>query len=290
MSAKSVLLAAVVLTLLGWGAARGQAPSERIATLEAAGGTGTGTAGQAAGPSPDDGPHFLSHYITYQRPDCCGPIGGDGQIMYEVYLRGGASLPVGGHLLERDLQDGWMVQGGVRTLCYNPEMDAAWTADLGLGNSANHAIENGRQIPLSILVPGAFTGAPAQRVNFGSAGGPPGVTVRDLNRTYASLALGREWYLGPSVYTCGWKWRFGFDVGGHYGSEKMDFHEIQHRTGVIEAVTVAGHADVEIPCCGVTFLAGLRVEYDYTFSNILQQTTSADLQDLNLLLTAGVRF
>jgi hypothetical protein len=288
MSGKMVIPAALLVTLVGWCAARGQAPSSSIETLAAQPGGGPSARDQSGLPSPDDQPHFLSKYITYQRPDCCGPIGGDGPIKYELYLRAGASLPMGGSIFSQDLQAGYMVQGGGRTLFFNPEVDAAWTLDLGIGNTSNHARENGHQIPLSVLALDA-TGT-ATRVNFGSRGGPPGVTIRDLNQTYGALILGREWYMTGTAYAPNWRWRLGMDVGGRYGSERAEFHEIRHRTGVIEAVSVAGHTDLEIPCCAITFLAGFRVEWAYTFSNILQSQNTSDFQDLSLLLTAGVRF
>ncbi len=49
-------------------------------------------------------------------------------------------------------------------------------------------------------------------------------------------------------------------------------------------------SDVEIPCGCCTFLAGMRGEWGYNWADILQHQNSSDLQDVNILFTAGVRF
>jgi hypothetical protein len=129
-----------------------------------------------------------------------------------------------------------------------------------------------------------------------------GVTIKDLNRTFVNLAGGREWYLygnaekcDGTCSTCGeggpsFKWKAGFDVGGRYGSAKLELHETRHRTDTIGGVLIGLHSDVEVPCgCCCIFQAGVRVEWDYTFMDILQNNIT-DVQDVNLLFTAGVRY
>jgi hypothetical protein len=115
-------------------------------------------------------------------------------------------------------------------------------------------------------------------------------STTEWNRTFANLALGGEWYLsGPA--TCNHRtWRSGFDVGGRWGTAKMDLTGIQHRTGVLTGVFAAVHSDLEIPCGCYLFFAGVRAEWGYTFSDILQSQNDADVMDVNLMLTAGVRF
>ena len=118
------------------------------------------------------------------------------------------------------------------------------------------------------------------------------VAVRDLNRTYVNLAGGREWYLWgcadcskPDV-----NWRVGFDLGGRYGTEKLEVTNFDHRTDVIAGTFGSIHTDLEIPwrCC--IFQAGVRAEYGYTWGDILQRQTDGDVQEINLLITLGTRF
>lgn len=129
-----------------------------------------------------------------------------------------------------------------------------------------------------------------------------GVTVSDLNRTFVNVGFGRDWYLNGPAPTylnaddrggCGGGgpvWRVGLDGGGRYGSAKLELHEIHHRTDTIAGAFIGAHADVEVPCGCCIFQAGVRVEYGYTWMDILQQHNDTDLSDVNLLFSAGVRF
>ena len=101
---------------------------------------------------------------------------------------------------------------------------------------------------------------------------------------------GREWYLFGSASSGCTMWRFGFDTGGRWGSERADFNEIRHRNDMIGGIWAAAHTDVEIPwgCC--VLQAGFRVEYGYTWSDILQIQNKSDVQDINILFNFGVRF
>jgi hypothetical protein len=53
---------------------------------------------------------------------------------------------------------------------------------------------------------------------------------------------------------------------------------------------VAVHSDLEYPCGCCIFQLGFRVEWDYTWTDILQSQNKGDLQDLNFLVNLGVRF
>jgi hypothetical protein len=321
MSAKTVFSAALVLAVLGFGTTRGQTP----APMDAPGYSGSnnnsndGNDDEHKTGQVSEGPHSLSNYITYQRPDCCGPIGGDGPIQMELYSRAGASLPIGNTLFTHTLQNGWMIEGGGRSLFFNPNMDAAWTVDLGLSNTWNHGEHPEFQFGLNnIFVPfaasatsfpplanfaiGTFVpNGPTSIKTVTPTSGPsagtgipvftaPGVTIHYLNRTFVNLSFGKEWYLMGSAHDCGQKWRVGFDVGGRYGSAKLALNELRHRTGVIEGTFLALHTDVEYPCCSVVFTAGLRAEWSYTFSEILQEQNDTNFHEINLMATAGVRF
>jgi hypothetical protein len=241
-------------------------------------------------PAPPPAGGGAHDWLAYVLPGCCGPVGADGPIRGEAYVRGGPSFPFGEHVFAHTLAVGWTVEGGARSLFFNPAQDAAWTADLSVSNTYNHSTSG------LIRIPFLSTKSGEPRVFFGREAGFPGVTVAELNRTFVNLSLGREWYLdpanggGPAV-------RFGADAGGRLGTGNVEFHETQHHSDTIYGVFVAVHADVEYPfhcgcgggCC-CTFVAGLRAEWSYTWSDLLQSQNNGDLMDADVLLTAGVRF
>ncbi|GIW80508.1 MAG: hypothetical protein KatS3mg105_2315 [Gemmatales bacterium] len=212
-------------------------------------------------------------WTTYTKSCCQGPIGGHGPIMTEVYLRTGPSLPVGGGILNNTMETGWHIQGGGRSLFFNPQMTAAWTIDLGVANIYN----NGNRP--NILFP-----------VFGNL-----VSLRGLNRTYAFLGFGREWFLIAPANADGANWRVGFDTGGYYGSARADFNATNasgflRRNDVFGSQYIAVHSDVEIPfgCC--TFLTGFRVEYAHTWMDDLLFLQNANIDDVQLLANFGLRF
>jgi hypothetical protein len=315
MSAKSVCLCALILSVLGVGVIRADYP----ATTTNGNTSTTPDSSASATPAKDSGlpppePVGLSRYILGDCPECCGPIGGCGPVQMELYVRMGASLPVAGPIFGHTLETGWIIAGGGRSLFFNAENDAAWTIDLGLSNDYNQGQHSDRQFRLNHIifnlgnnnlsivdfVPGRKkTMITTERTPVGTQGSTflaktHGVTIRSLNRTFANLSLGREWYLNGNPATCaengGWIWRAGFDVGGRYGTAKLETHETKHRTDVVGGFSLAAHTDVEIPCGCCIFQYGLRIEWDYIWSDILQIQNDADMQDLNILFTAGVRF
>ncbi len=165
---------------------------------------------------------------------------------------------------------------------FNPEADQAWTFELGLGNAYDRVGDRTKSYQLFNIV---STTSPTGVANVT-------VTGSDLNRDYAFAAIGHEWYLWGSAEQdgCTGNWRIGMDVGGQYGSEKLDLNEIEHRTNIIEGAYVAVHSDVEVPFGQCLFQAGIRAEYGYTWSNILQTQNNANLQEITVQLSAGLRF
>src|SRR5260370_3308024 len=93
MSTRMIFASALVLVMTS-AAARAQELLPAPLTLEPAKAAAPAADMTPASPPPPPG---LSHWITYTNPDCCGPVGGNGPIGYEVFLRGGLSLPVEGH-------------------------------------------------------------------------------------------------------------------------------------------------------------------------------------------------
>lgn len=223
------------------------------------------------GPAPG-----LSRWITYQRPDCCGNVGYSGPIFAELYTLTGLEIPAQGKVFGHVLETGWVVQGGGRTLFFNQAMDRDWNIDLSVSNILNHGQHSDIKVPVTL-----------------ADGTTQNVSVRELNRTYVNAALGREWYFHRPADTWIQTWRIGLSAGGRFGSEKLELNEIPHFTDIISGLFLTLNTDVEIPCGGCcTFLAGMRVEWGYTWSDIFhhERDNSSDVQDINILFTAGVRF
>jgi hypothetical protein len=212
-------------------------------------------------------------------------VGSDGPLAYEVYARSGASLLLGNSILDQTLKTGWMIEGGARVLWFNPEETRAWALDLSISNVAHEERNRNLIHPVlrNILVPdgaGGVTSVPEIPV-----------TVTHFNRTFVNVSIGREWYLLPPA-SCGsdWSVRLGTDVGGRWGTGKLELVELPSRQDVMGGAYIAVHSDVEIPCGACILQVGFRVECDYTWTDILQRQNIGDLIDLNLLLNLGVRF
>ena len=283
MSGKRFCLASLVAVVLGLGPVRAEGPAVAPPALPPA-------AEPAAASSA--GNLLPSRWILYDRqPGCCGPTGKDGPIDYELYVRSGIAFPVANSGLGGTLDNGWMIEAGGRTLFFNPGADAAWVVDLGIGNTSNRVGDRSRQYQLFNVGPNQLFVVPNTNPPQILGNPNPLVTGSDLNRTYVSGSIGREWYLWGSAEAdgCSANWRFGFDVGGRWGTEKLDLNETRHLTRVNDGLFGAVHTDLEVPWGQVIFQAGLRLEYGYTWSNILPGSNS-DVQDLNLLGTLGIRF
>ncbi len=288
MNLKTIGLCGMVLALLGASAVQAQYAKPP------AGDSGTALLDQPA-TFPSNPPASttvstagLSSWITWHQPECLGPLGGNGPIRSELFLRAGPSVPIGGGFFPDTLKTGWEIQGGGRTLFFNIQGDAAWTVDLSVSNINN----TGRNPNESVTLRDVLVAGP--RSQFGGSTNvlAPAVvvTTRSLNRTFVNLGFGRDMYLCGAPDAEGLTWRVGIDGGGRYGSAKLEMHEIIHRTDTIAGMYAALHSDVEIPYGCITLLAGFRVEWDYTWMDILQIQNNSDLQDLNLLFTAGIRF
>jgi len=230
---------------------------------------------QGAGPG-------LCRWITYQRPECCGNVGDNGPIGAELYVLTGLEIPAQGKIFGQVLETGWVVQGGGRSLFFNPAMDRDWNIDLSISNVFNRGQHSDITVPLSLPIQPVTVG----NVTFATRN----VSIRQLNRTYANAALGREWYFNRPPDAWVHTWRIGLSAGGRLGTEKLELNEVTHRHDIIGGVFVTFNTDVEIPCGCCTFLAGMRAEWGYNWSDILQRQNDSDLQDVNILFTAGVRF
>jgi hypothetical protein len=223
-------------------------------------------------------------------------MGADGPIGGELYARWGINIPTNAGYLGKTNRTGWEIQGGGRGLFFNAPADAAWTVDLSISNVAHQGKHPDNPAVLHNVV---VLGPPdpfGQRRPVTIPELP--VTVSNLNRTYANLALGREWYLLGNGHSFGSdlcspgaiNWRVGCDVGGRWGSAKLGVHELTHFTDTLTGLFLSLHTDLEIPCgCSCIFVVGGRVEWDYTWTDILPGI-DCDMQNVNLLMTLGIRF
>jgi hypothetical protein len=268
MSARKVFFAA--LLGLCWSCCTVQAQGVNAPTPMPAPLPKEGAAAAPKATSTDEGGTGLSSWITYDRNNCCLGKGSSTPVLTEVIFRIGPSFPVGGEFFSRNLDTGWMIEGGARAMFFNHAWTAAWAVELGVSNTYN---------------PSHSTNTIFLDHNINQF-----VSVRALDRTFANLGLGREWYLlGSQATSSDCHLRFGADFGGRYGAATVKFNEIRHRTQVIEGIFAAIHTDLEIPWGRCTYLAGVRGEYGFTWSNIFAPG-QGDMQDLTLLFNLGVRY
>jgi len=101
--------------------------------------------------------------------------------------------------------------------------------------------------------------------------------VHNINRASAGLGLGREWYIWQPATDDGCKWRLGADLGGRYGSERANFNEFGHTVDVVGSLYASAHSELEFLCGHILVHAGLRLEWSYTWSDVLQR--NSDSQD-----------
>jgi hypothetical protein len=228
----------------------------------------------------------ITNWIRHDHSCSCNEVKGhDGEIGYEIYSNSGLSVPVGtGTVLSRNCQIGLTLEGGFHTLFFNPDNTRAWVVDMGVVSTWNSggATDPKEQFTLSVLVPNATNQGVNQRQSITD-------TIRSVNRTFVNLGVGREWFWGGDGTAATGHWRAGVDGGGRYGTESMMFDLfLKHRTDVIGGAYVGAHIGYECPWNDLLLQVGFRVEYAYTWSDILQ--TSTDMSELNFLFTAGIRF
>lgn len=212
---------------------------------------------------------------------CDGPVGGNAAIGSEVILRNGASLPIGGQTLSRDLGAGYTVGVDLRTHFYTLDYRESWFVDIGVSDSFNQARTGFTDVhTLNIIQPNALTGLPT-RMNLP-------VTIKDYNRSFFNYGVGKEWFLWNDALVVGDNFRFAVDVGGRYGTSSARFNEIRHRTDTLKGTYVGAQATWETPTSFGIFGVGVRTEWSYTWGDILQ--VSSDIQEINVLLNLGIRY
>jgi hypothetical protein len=217
-------------------------------------------------------------------PGCCGPLGRNGRIDYELYTYSGVNLPFGEGLAER-MNAGWTVGGGARTLFFSPSYTSAWTLDLGLSYTHNWAANADDPTRLFIRQ------AAGDRVAF--------TGIREVHRSSFNYALGRDVWLrgaGNNVGAVhGTNVRVGAWVGGRYGTAHVDLNPLDETNGyarrqnAFEGVFVGSHLTVDIPMGGWILFGGTRVEYGKDWTNLVPPI-EGNIQYFNIQLSLGVRY
>ena len=233
-------------------------------------------------------PSGINEYLAYPRPaGCCTP-GCDGLIGSEAYVRSGVSVNLGNTgVFGRVLDPGFMVTGGLRSIFFQPSPNVGWTVDVGLSSVWYDAGRDERANIRNFVSNTTVFGQNVQTIIPSFA-----VTPSSVNQTSVHLALGQEYYFAGDADPAdgGWKWRAGWDAGGRWGTSKLVLKEIKHKTDVIGGALFGLHSDVEIPYGHCLFQVGVRAEYNYMWSDIIQSQNNTDIMSLNLMLTGGVRF
>lgn len=235
-------------------------------------------------PGPALGPeHPLLTPITTNAPvagcglpggDCCGPVGGHGPVGQEVYVRIGASFPLGNGLLARALNVGYAAHVGGRALYFDPSGASAWVVDLH----------------------GFYTYNNANAEDIVTVRGEP-VTVRALHRSGVGAGIGQDYFLaGPGFVGGLWdaNLRYGWDVGGRWGAGHTDFNNpfvpalYRRKYDVFGQPFVGLSATLDVPFGGWTCFVGGRLEWNYTFSDLLPKQGS--FHEVVAQLMFGVRY
>lgn len=231
------------------------------------------------GPAADPGMLYTSpRWLRRDSMLDAAPGGKDGPIGQQVSVFTGPSLPIGGGVLSGQLTAGWMVDLRANSVAFiNDARSAAWIIHYGAG----------------YIYDWQSSRAPV----FDLFGLP--VRVEDTHRFYAAVGGGRDWYIydGSMSGMPGTNFRFGVDTGGRWGGMRANLRTTFPAAGdnFLKRYDVTGtlywgaHLDYEVNMGGWIWFGGFRSEYSLMFSDILPGSNS-NLQDLNLLLTTGVRY
>jgi hypothetical protein len=240
---------------------------------------------------------YPSPYFT-DGPGCCGPLGRNGRVGYELYAYVGPTWKIGEGKLIDHIGTGTMVGGGGRSLFFDTTHTAAWVIDLGLSYQFNHGHT---EEPVQVLlhqppvVVNPFTGQTRGQPDIIS-----GARIRGIDRTNFNFGIGRDWWLwgaGSTGLEDGLNWRVGALVGGRWGTAHVDYVPVniaalgdyQRHQNVTHGVFLAFHSTVEVPLGTTIFFAGVRAELGYDWTNLIPPL-EGNIQEINLMLTAGIRF
>jgi hypothetical protein len=237
---------------------------------------------------------YPSPYYT-DGPGCCGPLGRDGRVGYELYSYTGVSLVFGDGLADR-LKAGWMIGGGVRTQLFNPTHDAAWTFDFGGSYSYNRGQGTGDAANIFLRTPpqqNPINGQvvpQADRLVF--------TAIRGVHRSSFNYAFGRDvwlWGDGSTAGMNGTNVRVGAWLGGRYGTSHVDLVPLNEvngysrRQNVFHGITVGTHATCDLQMGAWIWTTGLRVEYGHDWTNLVPPL-QGNIHWVNIQFTTGIRY
>ncbi len=226
-------------------------------------------------------------------PGCCGPMGRNGRVGYDLDVYTGPTWSFGNGRFARELQAGWMVGGDGASLLFNPQHDAAWVIDLGWSYQYNRGSPKSFQT-LIVRQPPITVGT----TTIAQPDSPMSVAIHALDRTNFNFALGRDWWLwgpGSTGMANGWNLRIGGLVGGRWGTAHVDLIPedesmgYRRRQGVTHGIFISPRADLEVPMGTWILFAGLRFEWSYDWMNLVPPL-NGNLNSFNLLMTGGIRF
>ena len=142
----------------------------------------------------------------------------------------------------------------------------------------------------------AFTYNNAGGRDIVTLGGEP-VIIRDLHRWAVGVGFGRDMFLSAPGFVAGTldaNFRLGWDVGGRWGTGHVNGTPLfepdgyRRRPRCVRASFAGVMGTMEMPIGAYTALGGLRVEWDYTFSDLLEKGGS--FHQVTTLFVMGVRY
>ncbi|QEG30417.1 hypothetical protein GobsT_52220 [Gemmata obscuriglobus] len=232
-------------------------------------------------------------------PGCCGPLGRDGRIGYELYSFTGLNFTIGNGLPDRLNAVGWTVGGGVRTLFFDATHTAAWTIDLGGSYTYNRG--QGAQSPTNLFL---RTPAADPSPNDGVTELQPQPDrlvlsgIRGIRRSSFNYAIGRDvWLLGNGSTggQNGTNWRVGGWIGGRYGTSSVDVNPLTEvdgyarRQNVFHGIFTGVHTTFDIPVGAWIWTNGVRVEYGHDWTNLVPPI-QGNIHNINIQFTTGIRY
>jgi hypothetical protein len=224
---------------------------------------------------------------------CCGPVGGNGPILSEFFFRTGVNFLISGNILKDTLQSGTVQSFGARSLFFNPEGSKAWTAEIGIDYFFNNSTKGDQEFPIDVISPP--NNPDIQTTLFAG--------IREYHRAALHVAFGRELFMYAPAYNACRNFRFGWDLGGRYGYSRLNLNvfpenpddptereQFNKRADTFGTFFVSLHADAEFPVFECkSFVVGIRSEYGYNWSDIVQLFDS-DTQEVNIMLNFGLKY
>ncbi|MFM8274525.1 MAG: hypothetical protein ACKODX_19650 [Gemmata sp.] len=255
-------------------------------------GTLTGQPAAAQGLPPGSYP---SPYYT-DGPGCCGPLGRDGRVSYELYSFAGVNFTLGNGLPDYLKTIGWSVGGGVRSLFFSQSHTAAWTVDFGGSYTYNRGLNIDEPVNLFLRTPpvqsqlnGGFQVLPDRFVLS---------AIRGVHRSSFNFAFGRDVWLmgdGSTGSMQGTNCRIGAWIGGKYGTSHVDVVPLDETNGysrrqnVFRGLFGGAHATVDVPMGAWVWTNGARFEYGYDWTNLVPPL-QGNITNITLSFSTGIRY